>query len=120
MNTDFSSVTKDMPLRARLYSGAVVACAVEQHLAGDQRQLARERQQRRRLAGAVGAEQADDLARVDLEVDVVDDRLAGVAGGHAPVTDDHRGPSSVSLLSETAGGGSATSGAPPSSSSSPR
>ena len=46
--------------------------AVEPDLPRQQRQLAGERQQRRGLAGAVGAEQGDDLAGVHLEVEVVD------------------------------------------------
>ena len=76
MNTDFSSVTNISPCWARLCSGAFVDLPVEGDLAGEQRQLAGEREQRRRLAGAVRPEQGDDLARADLEVDVVDDRLA--------------------------------------------
>ena len=79
MKTDFSSVTNVRPCRARRCSGAVVDGAVEQHLAGQQRQLAGEREQRRRLAGAVGAEQTDHLAGLHDEVDVVDDRLRSVA-----------------------------------------
>ena len=50
-------------MRARLCSGARVGGAVELDLARERRQLAAQRQHRRRLARAVGAEQADDLAR---------------------------------------------------------
>ena len=32
-----------------------------------------------RLAGAVGAEQPDDLARIDLEIDAIDDATASVS-----------------------------------------
>ncbi len=44
---------------------------------------ARDGAQRRRLPGAVRAEQGDNLALVDAEVDIADDRGALVAGGQA-------------------------------------
>ncbi|CAM2160090.1 hypothetical protein PT2222_70073 [Paraburkholderia tropica] len=53
--------------------------AVEQDLAFDLRQEARDGEQRRRLARAVAAEQRDDLARVHVERDVAQDLAAAIA-----------------------------------------
>ena len=55
--------------------------AVEGDLAGDRRELTREREQRRRLPGPVRAHQRDDLAGFDAEVDVAHDRHRAVPGG---------------------------------------
>ena len=49
--------------------------AEEPDLALHRLQLSCEGEQRRRLAGAVGAQQRDDLARVDVEVEVADDAI---------------------------------------------
>ena len=49
-------------------------------LALERRQLAGEREQGGRLAGAVGAEQRDDLPGIDVQVDVADGRQIAVAG----------------------------------------
>ena len=57
--------------------------AEEPDLALHRRELAGEREQRRRLAGAVGAEERDDLAGVDVEVEVADDGHLAVAGRQA-------------------------------------
>src|SRR6202008_4997207 len=53
---------------------------VEEHLAGTGVDETGHRLQERRLAGAVGAEEGDDLAFVDLEVDTEEDL-------HRPVGD---------------------------------
>ena len=49
----------------------------------EQRELTRQREQRRGLAGPVGAEQAHDLAGAHHDVDLVDHRLRAVARRHA-------------------------------------
>jgi hypothetical protein len=54
--------------------------AEQRDLAGDGRQHSRDRQKRRRLAGAVGSEQRDDLAFGDVEVQAAHDGHAVVAG----------------------------------------
>src|SRR3954471_10145334 len=65
----------------RAQAGDVVS--VERDAAARGRVIAGERVDRRRLAGAVGADQADDLARGHLQVDVVDrgDPAVGDAQG---------------------------------------
>jgi hypothetical protein len=52
--------------------------AADRHLARRRGQVARQDAHRGRLAGAVGAEEADDLAARHREADVVDRRHAGV------------------------------------------
>ena len=52
--------------------------AVEEHAAGIGRRQADDHRERRRLAGAVRPEQADDFARRDVEVDAFDDGAAAV------------------------------------------
>ena len=59
---------------------ALERAAVELDVAREQRQHPRQRAQRRRLAGAVRAEQGDDLALAHLEVDVEHDRQPAVPG----------------------------------------
>ena len=66
--------------------------AVEQHRAALGRQQAEQRLEQRGLAGAVGPEQADDLAGADGEVDVAADRLARVAEAEAPRLEPHAQP----------------------------
>ena len=68
-----------MPRRARRYIGRCGhVLAVEEDLAVVGRDLAGGHAEAGGLAGAVGAEQADDLADVDLEVDAVHDLAAAV------------------------------------------
>ena len=55
--------------------------AVENHPPGVRRRQSHGHVERRRLAGAVGAEQTDDLARSDLEADAADDGAAAVRLG---------------------------------------
>ena len=62
MKTERSSVTNERPACARRWSGALVGFPSKTISPVQVRQVARERQQRRRLAGAVRAEQDDDLA----------------------------------------------------------
>jgi hypothetical protein len=62
---------------ARLLGGDVGA--VHRHRAGAHRLQAGEDAQRRRLARARGAEQDEELARPDLEVDAVQHRRRAVA-----------------------------------------
>ena len=64
--------------------------AVEIHLAGDRRQLARERQQGGGLPGTVRADQRHDLAGLDPEIEIADDRHRAVPGGQ-PATLEERG-----------------------------
>src|SRR3954453_18667286 len=93
----------DPDLGDRVARQALDVAAVEDDPPGPRRDDARDGPQRRRLAGAVGADQRDDLALVDLErdalqrldraverVDVLDDedrvvavRRGGAPGGHA-------------------------------------
>ena len=61
----------------RARRGAREVDAVEDDPAGHRLDEARDRAQRRRLAGAVRAEQRDDLARADRQVDVADHRRPG-------------------------------------------
>ena len=60
---------------------AVEAEAV--HRSAERREVAGQREECRGLAGAVRSEQRDDLALVDLEIDVADDRHLAVAGRRA-------------------------------------
>jgi hypothetical protein len=64
--------------------------AEEPDLAAQRGQLARQREQRRRLPGAVGPEQGDDLAGVDPQVEVADDLDAAVAGPQPHGLDQRR------------------------------
>ena len=75
------SGTSAMP-RRRISSGGSAddRRAVEQDVARDRRERARDRHQGRRLAGAVVADEADELALVDLEREALD-------RGDAPVAD---------------------------------
>ena len=71
-----------MPLRARMYIGSSVTSwpsSIDAARVG--RRQADGHVERRRLAGAVRAEQADDLARRDVEVDAAHDRAAAVGLG---------------------------------------
>src|SRR5262249_49129508 len=54
-------------------------CAVEEHLAGVGRLLARERAEEGRLARARRAEHTDDLTGVRGDVDTAEDRASGAA-----------------------------------------
>ena len=78
-----ASVTSARPARARWCSGALVCRDRGSHRAAERRELAGQREDRRRLAGAVRSEQRDDLARANLEVDVADDVDVAVAGDEA-------------------------------------
>ena len=57
--------------------------AAEAHAALDRADEPRDHPQRRRLAGAVRAEQADDLPRPDGQVEAADHRRLVVAGGQS-------------------------------------
>ena len=71
-----------MPFRARMYIGSsVTSCPSSSHAAGIGRRQADGHIERRGLAGAVRSEQADDLARGDVEVDAADDRASAVRLG---------------------------------------
>ena len=61
----------------------VGARAEQPNVAAERAQLARERRDRRGLAGAVRPEQRDHLARVDVEVEVAHDLDLPVPGGEA-------------------------------------
>src|SRR5207248_9420747 len=64
----------------RVGRAALQRPSVEADIAREQRQHSRKGAQRRRLTGPVRAEQGDDLAFLDLEVDVEHDREAPVPG----------------------------------------
>ena len=75
-----------MPFRARTYIGSsVTSCAIEHDAARVGRREADGHVERRRLAGAVRAEQPDDLARRDVEADAAHDRAAAVRLGRSRV-----------------------------------
>ena len=59
---------------------ALDAAAEEQHAPSTGRLRPRQRAHQRRLAGAVGAEHGDQLALLDLEIDVADHVERAVAG----------------------------------------
>src|SRR4051794_31346517 len=71
---------RDAAARELVGGDALDALLVEPHRAADRGEQAGDRRQRRRLAGAVGAEQSDDLAGAHLEREVAHDRRTGVAG----------------------------------------
>ena len=62
-----------------------------------------DRLEQRRLAGPVGAEQGDDLALVDLEVDVEQHLHVAVAHVQAP-DEQHLGPALAPLVQHLAAG----------------
>ena len=66
--------------------------AIDPHRAALRRQQAEQGLEQRGLAGAVGAEQADDLAAADREVDVAADRLARVAEAESLCLEPHAQP----------------------------
>ena len=57
--------------------------AIELDLAGAGARLAEDRHHQRRLAGAVGADQGDDLAGIDLDVDALQRLDLAVSGAQA-------------------------------------
>src|SRR5690606_35723624 len=61
----------------------------QEQLAGQRRQQAGQGAQQGGLAGAGAAEQRDDLAAPDLEIDVLEDRPAVVAAGQVAAAGDH-------------------------------
>ncbi len=63
--------------------------ARDRERAAEQLGVTGDRAQQRRLAGAVGADQPDDLAGAQLERRVRDDRRAGVADGRGVVGEQH-------------------------------
>src|SRR5574341_223972 len=71
------------PAHARRARGLADRRAIEDHPSPPDRQEARDRLERRRLAGAVVADEDDDLARVDRQRGLEDDRLASVSGRQA-------------------------------------
>ena len=79
-----------MPSRARAL-GRIPAeiGALEENPASERVDDARDGAQRRRLAGAVGAEQRDDLAGVDVEVEVAQHR-GPLVSGREPLEREHR------------------------------
>ena len=65
--------------------------AVEQDLAGAGARLAEDRHHQGRLAGAVGADQGDDLARTDVDVDALQRLDLAVGGAQAADREQRRG-----------------------------
>lgn len=64
--------------------------AAEPHLTAEEREGTGEREQGRGLPHPVGAQEGDDLAGPDLEVEVAHHRLAVVAGGKSLGHEDRR------------------------------
>ena len=62
---------------------------IEAHAPAGRRQKAHQRLEQRRLAHAVVAENADELALVDREADPVEDRNAAVAGAQSLDIEHH-------------------------------
>ena len=92
MNTQRSSVRMPRPGSGALVQPTPPVVAVEGDGPGDRRDLTGEREERRRLAGAVGAQQGHHLAGPGLEVDVVDGGRAAVPGGQPAGLDDDVAP----------------------------
>ena len=89
--------------------GRVVGASLDAEASGRGGVDAEQRADRRRLARAVRAEQAERLAWANVEREAVDDRL--VAEGHREVVDlDHRGGLHGSCLSGVADSSRATQG----------
>ena len=73
----------DCAMRSRAIScvgSAVMSLAVEDDAALARARIAEDRHHQRRLAGAVGADQGDDLALVDVEVDALERHDVAVEG----------------------------------------
>ncbi len=87
------SGTRAMPRRAIVLGPRVRRARRPRYetLAAGERDEADDRCQRRRLAGAVRADETDDLALVDLEVEVLDRGRAAVADGQI-TNSEHRLP----------------------------
>ena len=71
------------PLPGAHVQRRVGARAEQANVTAERAQLARQRRDRRRLAGTVRPEQRDDLARVDVQVEIADDLDVPVAGAEA-------------------------------------
>jgi hypothetical protein len=80
-------------LRAPLARPAGEVRAVDRHPAALRRDQAEDGLEQGGLAAAIGAEQADDLARAYAEAGLAPDRLAGVAEGQVVDLEGHRQPS---------------------------
>ena len=89
MNTERSSGTYARPRLARRCSGARVASTLPEDLARQRRERAGERLERRGLARAVRAEQRDDLAGVEVEIDLAHRGEAAVARREVPRLEQH-------------------------------
>ena len=84
-----------MRLRSALPVAASQNDAIDRDRSAGRRDQPRQHPHRRRLAGAVGAEQRDDLALRDFEADVVDGDAGAEVAGEA-MGGDHRVPASNS------------------------
>ena len=88
-----------MPRRASLCGGTpVMAWPFEQHRALARPHQAHDGLERRRLADAVAAEQADDLAGADLQRDAMQDVALAVIGVQALDPDQRLGAVGVAAL----------------------
>src|SRR5262249_41071260 len=72
--------------------------AVEENFARVRRDLSGRHAEAGGLAGAIGAEQAHDLARVHLEIDAIDDAAAAVDLDEPTPFEQRHDPSSVTLI----------------------
>ena len=71
--------------------------AVEAHHLGRDAQQPHDRFEQRRLAGAVGADQRDDLAGGDLEIDAVERLEIAIAGDQAMGGEQRRAHASIPI-----------------------
>src|SRR5699024_10298935 len=80
--------------------GAAVTggAAVHQHLAGVGPDLAEQYLEQGGLAGAVGAEDGDELAGLDLQVEVLDERAAAARDPHPALRDDGPGAGATTVV----------------------
>src|SRR6185436_5291783 len=76
---------------ARLRRQLVERLVEQPELAGERRQEARERAQERRLPAARAAEQREDLARLDAQIDVLEDRPVAVADREIAALEERAG-----------------------------
>ena len=85
------------------HAGDVAAGEFNRALAGAR--IAADRHHQRGFAGAVGADQRDDLALVDLEIDALERHHAAVEGLHAAHRQERSCHGAASLLPPLKGGG---------------
>src|SRR5205807_1211463 len=76
---------------ARVGREIVERLAEQEHLPGERRQEPRHRTQERRLAAARSAEQRDDLAALDAQLDALDDGVLGIVADREPAALEQRG-----------------------------